>query len=77
MKGQVYMTCIQPAKNHYKFWAAKAKGDTVIVKWGRIGSWTQYKTYRFLTLQALSTFLIKKIREKRKHGYQVARNVKG
>lgn len=56
---------------HYKFWEAELLEDsaTLIVRWGRIGTTGQSKTYQFALYTLASLEFHKKVAEKRRKGY--------
>lgn len=51
---------------HNKFWQYDVNGDTVTIKWGRIGSTPQESTMKFN-----QSHIDKKVREKLKKGYKL------
>lgn len=53
-----------------KFWEIERKGDTVTVRWGRMGSTGQTKVFPFGSEQRAIVFARKKISEKLDKGYR-------
>lgn len=53
-----------------KFWEIERKGDTVTIRFGRIGTQGQTKTYPFGSEQRATVFARKKISEKLDKGYR-------
>lgn len=56
---------------HRKFWAARvgSTGSTVVVRWGRIGTFGQTQVKKFESNRAAVAFFWKKVDEKRGRGY--------
>ncbi len=70
---------INLANNNYKFWEAELGEDdsstTLIVRWGRIGTRGQSKTYEFVSHSAALWNYYEKIAEKQRKGYQTTTTV--
>lgn len=62
-----YFICSE--NQHNKFWFYEIDGNDVIIKWGRVGSTSTSKTYKFSNSYLLNSFINKKVMEKKKKGY--------
>jgi predicted DNA-binding WGR domain protein len=56
-------------KQHNKFWQYEVKGNTVNVKWGRVGGAEDSDSKTFPSEALMESFISKKMREKQKKGY--------
>ena len=62
--------CKESSSN--KFWSYEDQGNSVLVKWGRLGLAGQSKTHSFVSMAEKRRFLDKKIREKTRKGYALS-----
>jgi predicted DNA-binding WGR domain protein len=60
------------AKTSNKFWEAETKGKKLVVRWGRIGTTGQSKTYELDSPAAAKAEAERQIAEKRRKGYRDA-----
>jgi predicted DNA-binding WGR domain protein len=71
----IYLERHDPAKNLYRFYRLSLEKNlfgewSLMREWGRIGQASQVRIALYDTLQAAQNAYARKLREKRKRGYQ-------
>ena len=62
-------TLIDGANNHFKFYRVKVTGDSWTAYWGRIGKWTQSRTYHEVSEWAAKSAANERFASKVAKGY--------
>ena len=67
-----HLEYVDLANNNYKFWEAELSNSstTLIIRWGRIGTRGQSKSYEFSSHSSASINYYEKVGEKIRKGYQ-------